>query len=125
MRGFALAILLLAFFTAPALGAEENLENITISATNPSEVLAGDSTFFEVTVTNNFLETDWFSISVYPSDWTTIENGISSFMLGNGGSKTLKIFVSPPVDVRAAKYVYTINIQKSSQRNKNSQRGSL
>ncbi len=114
MRGFALAILLLAFFTAPVLGVEENLRNITISATNPSEVLAGDSTFFEITATNNFLETDWFSISVYPSDWTTIENGISSFMLGDGGSKTLKIFVSPPADVRAAKYVYTINVQKSS-----------
>ena len=109
MKKIFFAFALLFSMAVPAF-AEDG--NITILATQPSEVLAGDSTFFTVDIINYFSGTDYFSISVYPSDWTSIEDGISSFRLSSGEKRSLKIFVSPPIDARASRYVYTIEIRK-------------
>ena len=61
MKKIFFAFALLFSMAVPAF-AEDG--NITILATQPSEVLAGDSTFFTVDIINYFSGTDYFSISV-------------------------------------------------------------
>lgn len=105
MKKFVLAALTFLIFAAPAL-AEDGL---FVTATQPSEVLAGESTFFDVTIDNKVEEADWYSLSIYPSDWVSIEGGTSALFLGAYDKKTFRVNVNPPVDARGINYIYSVS----------------
>ncbi len=105
MKKFVLALLAFIFFSAPALA--EN--GVFLTSTQPSEVLAGDTTFFDVTIWNNQSDGQWFSLAVYPSDWISIEGGTSALFVGSYSSRTFRVSVSPPEDARGIRYVYAVS----------------
>ncbi len=105
MKKFILTLLTVAFLAAPAFAEE----GIFLTATQPSEVLAGDSTFFDVIIWNNQSDVQWFSLALYPSDWVSIEGGTSALFVSGYSYKTFRVTVSPPVDARGINYVYTIS----------------
>jgi len=98
------AALALAFFSAPALAET----GVFLTATQPSEVLAGDTTFFDVTIWNNQSDGQWFSLAAYPSDWLSFDGGLTSIFIGGYSQRTFRIDVSPPIDARGIRYGYTI-----------------
>ncbi len=107
MKNFFLLALTLAFFSAPALAED----GVFLTAAQPAEVLAGDSTFFDVTIWNNRSESEWFSVSAYPADWISLEGGVSALFLGAYDYRTFRVSVAPSIDARSARYIYTISAQ--------------
>lgn len=107
MKKFVLIALAFVFFAAPALADG----SVYLTATQPSEVLAGESTFFDATIWNNQSDSDWFSLSLYPSDWTSISEGTTALFVGGYDYKTFRVDVSPPADARGIRYVYTVSAQ--------------
>lgn len=105
MKKFILVAVALAFFAAPALA---NTDGVYLTATQPSEVLAGDTTFFDVTIWNNQSDAQWFSLASYPSDWISFEGGATSLIISGYSQRTFRVGVSPPEDARGIRYGYTI-----------------
>ncbi|MFQ6009665.1 MAG: NEW3 domain-containing protein [Candidatus Aenigmatarchaeota archaeon] len=77
------------------------------------EVFAGDTAVFEATITNAGTQ-NWFSLSVFPTDWIRLES--PSVKVPGGGSFTVKIYVTPPEDTKAGSYSLDFHVQKAGER---------
>ena len=77
------------------------------------EVFAGDTATFEATITNSG-PLNWFSLSVFPTDWISLES--PSVKVPGGGTFTVKIYVTPPEDTRAGSYNLNLYVQKGGEK---------
>ena len=85
------------------------------SATVSSEpdIFAGDTSTFEATISNAGAQ-DWFSLSVFPTDWVRLES--PSVKVPSGGSFSIKVYINPPENTRSGIYDLKLYVAKGAEK---------
>lgn len=88
---------------------------LNVSVENPEPVIAGSSAFFRISLFNDG-PPGWFSLSVLgtKASWVTLET--PAVYLSGGATKTVKVWVSPPVDAYPASYVFRVIVSGAGER---------
>ncbi|MEM5804765.1 MAG: hypothetical protein QXU82_02880 [Candidatus Aenigmatarchaeota archaeon] len=87
--------------------------SFSATITSEPDVFAGDTATFEATISNSG-PMDWFSISVFPTDWVRLES--PSVKVVSGGTFSIKVFITPPENARAGIYDLKLYVSKGGEK---------
>ncbi|MFN6992142.1 MAG: hypothetical protein ACK4MM_05420 [Fervidobacterium sp.] len=101
-------LILLIFLSSIGIVASQSTSGVEIELpSTPQTIYTLEKTYIDITIKNTGVNKDTFYISVWPSNWVSLEK---YFVTLNGGqSGTVKLTIEPPIDSDAGNVVFTVS----------------